>query len=518
MIRSVAKVVALIAMGAIGTIAAACSASEGRGTTGTEDELASTPDAIFGYDRVGAALKDHTDRIPTTLSEVEALFGIGRACTRRDSKEIFVVEEPRSRLPNGDVTVEGALLPRAVISGCNTGELSDPASVTRSTSLFMALVSDPDRAERTNGDGILTEPIEVMAFDEKSGIYDFYVFDKTPDGKPEVTRVYRNEETGAVLERRMTSTGRPSRPAPPANGSKRCFACHVNGAPLMNEMRDPWTNWISFKKTLPVSRLAGDTKALVSEAAPNASTGRASLANDLEPIMRSAIRAQVSGVGAPGSGWASRMMARADGLPRMLSSVFCETELNYTSATDAIPIEAFIDPDLTNGDLIAPSAFGERPMLLPIRSEMDRAVEAWLTDNEYLSHELVLAVRLFDDENDVFSEARCRLKEGAVAAIAGARQAADVRERLRTYLLSRAEEATFKTTQPRRYAYLVALLQPEPSLTALDEAFAEYAAELAARFETMKGDLARVETRDQARKDRARRMFPGASSPLPVLP
>jgi hypothetical protein len=500
----------------VAAAAAACSASAEHAVA--EDELASTPEAMFGDDRVGAALRGHTDRIPTTLAEVEALFGIGRACARADSKEIFVVEESRSRLPNGEVTQEGALLPRAVISGCNTGDLSDPTSIARSTSLFVALISDPDRGARTGGDGILTEPIEVMAFDEKAGIYDFYVFDRTPDGKPEVTRIYRDEASGAVLERRIVANGRASAPAPPADGSKRCFACHVNGAPLMNELRDPWTNWISFKKSLPVSRLAGATKELVSEAAPSASTGRASLANDLEPIMRSAIRAHVSGAGGAGSGWAARTVGRRDGLARLLSSVLCETELNYATSTDAIPIEAFIDPDVTSGDLVPPDAFDDRPVQMPIRSEMDRAVEGWLIDQGYLSHDVALAIRLFDDENDVFSDTRCKLKEGALAAVGRAREPAEVGERLRAFLLARAAEAPFAQTHPKRHAYLTALLQPSPEVEALDAAYAEYATELAARFEEMKADLSRVEARDRARKDRARRMFPGPSTPLPILP
>ena len=229
--------------------------------------------------------------------------------------------------------------------------------------------------------------------------------------------------------------------------------------------------------------------------------------------MRAAIRAHVSG-------WAERTAARPDGLPKLLSSLFCETELNYATATDALPIESFIDPDLNNGDLVPPDAYGESstPVLMPIRSEMDRAAESWLTDKGYVSHEMVLAARLFDDENDIFSDARCGLKGGAVAAIGGAREVSEVKRRLRTFLLARAGAAPFAASHPKRLAYLEALLQPRPSASALDAAFADYATELAARFETMKGDPSRVEARARDRKARARAMFPGPSTPLPLLP
>ncbi|HVH41337.1 MAG TPA: hypothetical protein VM925_03310, partial [Labilithrix sp.] len=243
-------------------LAAACSArARSDDPSSQDDDVVASDDAFFGHDRVGAALTGHRERIPTTLAEVEALYGIGRACTRADSKEIFVVEETRSRTPAGEVTGEGAMIPRAVVSGCNTGDLADPESVARSTSLFAALVSDPSRAADTSGDGILREPVEVMARDDRTGIYNFYVFAKDERGNPEVTRILRDGATGAVLERRLPSRGRASPAMPPANDSKRCFACHVNGGPLMNEMRDPWTNWISFKKSLPLSRLDGETKA-----------------------------------------------------------------------------------------------------------------------------------------------------------------------------------------------------------------------------------------------------------------
>ncbi len=486
----------------------------------SEDELVELTEEeknFFGDDRVGAALRDHSERIPANLAEVEVLFGVGRACTRTDSKEMFVVEESRTRLPSGDVVPAGRLVPRVVVAGCNTGDLTDPASVARSRSMFVALVSDPARAV-SSGDSLLLEPVEVMAFDATASTYNFYVFGKGAKGKREVTRIYESDD-GAVFERRLRVGARPTAPVTLPGDEKRCFHCHVHGAPIMNEMRDPWTNWISFKKDLPVSELAGVTQEIVIEATPNALTHRSSLANDLEPIVRSAIRAHVRG-SSKVNGWASRMVGTKEGVGRLLASVFCETELNYASATDAVPLEVYVDPDVSSGDLVPPASFGNpaSPIQFPIRSEFDRAVEGWLIDRGYLSHEIAVALRLFDDENDVFSDARCKLHPNAVAAIAASTDPADVPSLLREYLLARADEVDFVQTQPKRHAYLRALLAPNPDEVDVDGAYAAYNEELSERFGAMVADASRITSRDVERKKRARAMFPGNSSPLPILP
>lgn len=501
---------------ATATAALGCQVAADDGDATGESEVQSAS-AFYGEDRVGDALVGHDDRIPSTLAEVEELFGVGRACKRADSKEIFVVEESRSRMPNGELTEVGEhLLPRAVISGCNTGDLTDPTSIERSTSLFVALISDPERAAETKGDGILKDPVEVMAYDRKAGTYNFYVFDRDESGAHEVTRIFRDDD-GKVRERRLVAGSKPSAPAAPdASRPERCFACHVNGAPLMNEMRDPWTNWISFKKTLPLCDLASTTKELVSEAAPSAETSRASLANDLEPIMRAAIRAHVNGTSR--NGWARQQLKDPKvGLPKLLRSVFCETELNYATATDAVPFEALIDPDVTNGELVAPDAFGDNPHQMPIRSDMDRAVEGWLVAKGYLSPDMALAVRLFDDENDIFSAARCGLAKPVAEAIGDAKEPSDVRARIRQALAAGAAELSFEESQPMRAAFLRALLADKPKKSAVEAAHAAYSMELAERFEAMKADPSLIDQRAAARKAAALKKFPGRSSPLPVF-
>ena len=61
----------------------------------------------------------------------------------------------------------------------------------------------------------------------------------------------------------------------------------------MNEISEPWTNWVSTRKLLPTdTNISGDTKAIVSEAtALDGSHGRTSFANDLEKTMLAGIAA-----------------------------------------------------------------------------------------------------------------------------------------------------------------------------------------------------------------------------------
>ena len=503
--------------------AIACGAPVDDGAS-SADEAVTTEGDFYGNDRVGAVLKGHPEKVPASFDGFEKTFGVGRACARKDSKEIFIVEESQTR--GVDVKVN-TLLPRAVISGCNTGDLSDPNSAKTSYSLFAALVSDPGMHQATQGDTMRMWPLEVMALDQTTGQYNFYVFEPAvtpgdrwaplPANTPgKVARVFRTKD--AVLERRLEAGKAVTPDAPPADGTDRCFRCHVNGAPLMNEMRDPWTNWVSFKKALPSSTLFQTTKELVTEAVPSSTTGRSSLANDFEPIMRAAIQGYVFGT-TPTGGWANATVAgtQPGSIKRMLEAVFCETELNYGTAGQTVPIEVFFDPDVINGtDITPPPSFGSKkiPFEFPIRSTFDQQTESWLVDRKFLSIETVKAIRLLDDENDIFSPARCGyLAEVTKNLIA---EPTKVQAQVRKVLTSKLGSLPFTATQPKRAAFLKALLSPNP-VAGIDVLETDYLAELVARFKAADTSDAAILTKDALRKKLARAKFPNPANPLPVL-
>ncbi len=524
-----------LALATVAVAAIACGAP-------VDDGAASGGDAVtedfYGNDRVAAVLKGHPEKIPATFDAYETLFGVGRSCARNDSKEIFVVEESQTRLAGvkelHEVT-QTKLMPRAVITGCNAGDLSDPTTVKTSFSLMAALISDPDMHDTAKGDTMRMWPLEVIALDNTTGLYNFYVFEPAitptdsfavlpPSTPGRVTRVYRSMEARAdhagfgefkVFEKRLEKGKAVTAEMQPIGGGHRCFNCHVNGAPLMNEMRDPWTNWVSFKKTLPAAQLFGPTKELVSQAVPNVSVGTSSLANDLEPIMRAAIQSYVFGT-TKANGWANTTLAGGlpGGVAHLLESVFCETELNYASARESLPLELFVDPDAAGPSDITPTpSFGtdKTPFQMPIRSTRDQQTESWLIEKKFLTASTVMAIRLLDDENDIFSPARCDLLPEISKDLSS--EPTKVAERVRTILAAQLDALTFKTTQPKRHAYLKALLTGTPS----DVAQSEYLAELVSRFNAADKTDKAIKAKEGSRKARARAKFSSRSTPLPIL-
>jgi len=516
----------------------ACSAAEDGEDPGSAED-AQRESEFYGKDRVRAKLLGHPERIPASLEGFETLFGMGRSCARRDSKEIFVVEESQTRLAGPqerhDVTAT-KLMPRAVITGCNTGDLSDPATSKTSYSLMAALISDEGMRESPRGDTMRTWPLEVMALDDDTGLYNFYVFEPAttpadpwaplPANTPgRVTRVFRAKEarpgrdgqgTFKVFEARHKKGTSPTDPVQPTGGGKRCFNCHVNGGPLMNELRDPWTNWVSIQKTLPKAALYGTTSTLVSEAVVNTTTGRSSLANDLEPIMRTAAQAYVYGSNR-GNGWARLTLdgKLPGGGAKVVESLFCETELNYVSAAQSLPLESFVDPDAAGpASLVAPPSFGSDlvPFLFPVRSVRDKETEGWLVSKGYLDYATVMAIRLLDDENDIFSPARCGYLSEVAQGIGD--DPSKFGEKIRAVLTPKLAGLPWKATQPKRFAYLTALLTPG---VRREVAQREYLTELTARFEAMPRTDQAVKAKERYRKARAREKFSGASNPLPVL-
>jgi hypothetical protein len=147
-----------------------------------EQDIAETKE-LFGDDRVADVLKKDLKKVPRSWAEFETLFGVGRACKRTDSKEIYVVEESSTRA-TGHQEQTDTLLPRAVVTGCNTGEMNPPGEpLYQSYSLMAALFSSPDVPGAASGDPMVFDRVEVMALDRKTGLYNFYVM--TPSAYPD---------------------------------------------------------------------------------------------------------------------------------------------------------------------------------------------------------------------------------------------------------------------------------------------------------------------------------------------
>lgn len=447
------------------------------------------PGDLFGDDRVAESLSRDAARSPRTYVEHEALFGVGRSCARKDSREIFVIEERATRF--NEVVIPAATpVPRVVVTGCAV-EPSLPGSVATSFGYFAVMPTEPGRDAR---DPLARTPVEAMALDKTTGMYSFYVLDdrgvqrivRDADG---TVRTVIGARDGAVESRREAGA--------------RCFGCHVNGGPLMAAMADPWTSWVSTRSEKPVGSYDGETASIVTESNQLSTSKRAAFANALEGVVRNGIRAFVFGQpNTPGSGLGARVLdgREAGGVPRLLRSVFCETELQFASTFDTVPLQLFVDPAAAAGSgLTRPIATpGDTfPALLPIRSEIDLRIEEYLVTRGVLAADTVRAIRLLDDARDIFSDKRCGLLPRVVAKLPATNVDEVVRATIRASLDDHGR-AVLDGRDDGREAYFTALR---------------------ARVEAeIKGDRAVLAARRRERQERARRMFPGTAHPLPVLP
>ncbi|MBK8942092.1 MAG: hypothetical protein IPM79_31930 [Polyangiaceae bacterium] len=488
-----------------------------------EQDIAETKE-LFGDDRVADVLKKDLKKVPRSWAEFETLFGVGRACKRTDSKEIYVVEESSTRA-TGHQEQTDTLLPRAVVTGCNTGEMNPPGEpLYQSYSLMAALFSSPDVPGAASGDPMVFDRVEVMALDRKTGLYNFYVM--TPSAYPDkpgiLQRIQLRPDDSVYVYTKDPSKSKVSKKK---SSDRLCNNCHVNMGPLMNEMHEPWTNWISTHKTLPdaASELTGETRSIVEEAVSiDGAHSRLSLANDLEKTMMAAIRVWNEGqASVPGSGFVQATIDgdQPGGVAGLLDSLFCQTELQYASSFGTVPLELFVDPGaVAGGQLQPPSSYSTDvfPILMPVRADMDERIETALIKKKVVSQRTTIAIRLIDDRNDVFSSVRCNLLSAATSGMPS--DATKVDAHLRTFLRGQVD-ALYQEGPRREYARALlddAVTDMKPyRLAYLNVATIALARDVE-KLQSLEG-RAELKARSQLRKDAAKQMFAREANPMPLL-
>lgn len=475
-------------------------------------------DKVLAHDRVGRVFHANLTSISSKLPDNENLFGVGRACNNAASKEIFIVEEKSTRF-GGRQQDTLNLLPRAVIGGCNQAPLT--SSHLGSFELMVAAVSDKDYPL---DDPFSIEPVEIMALDDDTGLFNFYIIERPeplhPHDRPTVTRFDRRAD-GQIMRYQKVA----NRPATiEVSSNRKCFDCHVNGGPVMNELTQPWSGWISSTGLYSRPSVSGLTRELVSEARPfNREHNRSSLANDLERITREAIQTWIEGQPShPGSGLGPQVLAgkQPGGVSGLLKSVFCQTELNFASTFDTVPLPMFVDEFAANFASLQPPINSIQnpkfPVRLPVRSEVDKRIEVFLQKKGQITPDVVLATRIVDDTHDVFSQKRCDLYPAVVSAIAGgATPEAASRAALASTIAGGANTPAEKL--------IAAILDPKTTDDDRSKAESDYIADLTARFNA---DITKVESDDGlkeldnrlADKQRAAfAMFPSTANVLPRL-
>ncbi len=205
----------------------------------------------------------------------------------------------------------------------------------------------------------------------------------------------------------------------------------------------------------------------------------------------------------------------------MLKSIFCQTELQYASTFSVVPLELFVDPGaVAGGSFIAPPAYSSElfPILMPVRSDMDKRIETAFIKKKLLKQNTVIAIRLVDDRNDIFSAKRCGLYDPIAAALPTDNTQIDafIRNALKM-------QATTLYKAGNAKAYADVLLSDAPATDVVKAARVKYLADMTtlyqtdiAKLKTLKG-RDELKTRSQSRKDQARVMFDRDANPMPVI-
>jgi hypothetical protein len=164
------------------------------------------------------------------------------------------------------------------------------------------------------------------------------------------------------------------------------------------------------------------------------------------------------------------------------------------------------------------------PFLLPVRSEHDKRVEKYLQKKKFLSARTASAIRLLDDEREVFSKVRCDLLGQLPRDTFNADRPDQVDAKIREFLTDKVRSKNAGKMSPEREKLVLKLLDAGASEDEVDAAREAYQSEdLRPRFQEATGQLRTaagrqaLEAKLRAAKQAARAMFPGDANPLPVL-
>ncbi len=273
---------------------------------------------------------------------------------------------------------------------------------------------DPTKSvalDQTNASGKLL--IEVIAFDFKKGIYNFYELIGSERGPK---WFYRGDSIDALEDNKFLKLGR----APQFGTKMRCSACHNSGGPIMKELAAPHNDWWTSLRKLPfgTNRPGPELTSYL-----NRFIDAGEFSRNVQAGMKLLERKNLS---------------QGRGLREKLRPLFCTTEINLVSdvtplATPGKPLEVpsavFVDPLFTGKlrvemrkDLYLSalkqlnSRFHEtndedadHAFLAPIRGQVNlRQVQSLISEGS-IDEEFVLDVLSIDFQNPLFSKERCAL-------------------------------------------------------------------------------------------------------------
>ncbi len=340
-----------------------------------------SPEPLLEDDPVGRALKA-MEAPPRDWADLEQALSLGRFCPG-SHRGVYLIEEAQIR-PEGIVSHTPDPLPRFLLTGC-PGDDETPEH-----EVFAVLISDTDRPL---SDPLNDQVVELMGWHSESQRYAFYrlrfqsgslvMLERFVESAPtQVHRLkWRSSENSVVVD----------------TPEIHCGQCHHQMEPVLNELRQPWANWLSSEKARPLRDYDGITAEYIEIS---------SRANALERVILAGVDRTLGDTSRP---------ARVDwlleeSLEEALRPLFCPTTINVRSAGPSFPTEAIVDPvGLAAGVSVhLPSQFSP-DVLVPVRGETDRQMERRLRQKGVVQPTTIEALRLVDYRHGTFSTVRCDL-------------------------------------------------------------------------------------------------------------
>lgn len=261
--------------------------------------------------------------------------------------------------------------------------------------------------------------IELIAWDDSKGFYNFYEMIGDPSGPQ---WFYRGDSADILSDNQMISRTNPNLP-PQIGNRMRCSGCHASGGPIMKELAPPHNDW--WTKSRPLILGANQ---------PNA--GMMPLLQNLADAHEFSF-AVTSGIQRLEASPSYQNLKRSRSLAEQLRPVFCENEINLSSDFQGSPAQgpilipgAFFGPFVTiqAPTFAMPASFyqnfisqfalhfpetpfpdADHAWLAPIRSFADNLAVQSLLRQGILDEKSLLDIFSVDLEHPLFSKDRCAL-------------------------------------------------------------------------------------------------------------
>jgi hypothetical protein len=288
----------------------------------------------------------------------------------------------------------------------------------------------------------LPEAVEIIAFDETEGVFNYY------------------ETDGSELH--FFGSSKDMLKGPGQNGDKRCANCHVAGGLVMKELDTPWLHWEGHMDTPGAEALIKKHKNLGSQTSGAELEGLVKGANEKWNKTRIAT------------------LKAAGKVDELLKPLFCSTEFNLDNGADfespvlggpggselsRIPFDVLLDPQLKSFGSISVEfsdydakikANGQKlngipgaidtvfDYVFPERAHIDNDYVEQLVAAGIIDADFVKDVLMVDFTRPVFSDDRC-----ALAAFAPQLSAEDLKaDKIRDGFIAALEAESPTATSP----------------------------------------------------------------------